>query len=126
MPPQKRIFKQDILDAAVRLVREKGPQSISVRNLAKEMNCSTQPIYSVFDNMETLTDELIAFVRENYLCIDASNYKQFALSFLCFAKNEKNLFRLIYLRHREENETLFEDPNQAKTVRKLLSRLKMI
>lgn len=125
MPPQKRIFRQDILQAASSLVREQGPQALSVRNLAKKMGCSTQPIYSVFENMETLREELMAYVREQYLRADASSYKQVALSFLHFAQREKNLFRLVYLRQRGAGETIFEDPNQSETIRKLGASLEI-
>lgn len=119
MPPQKRIFRQDILQAAVGLVRKQGPQALSVRSLAREMNCSTQPIYSEFESMQALCNELTAYIRENYLRADADSYKKVALSFLHFARNEKNLFRLVYLRQRDAGETLFEDPNEAQTIRKL-------
>ncbi len=125
MPPQKRIFRQDILQAASSLVREQGPQALSVRNLAKKMGCSTQPIYSVFENMEALQEELMAYVREQYLRADASSYKQVALSFLRFAQREKNLFRLVYLRQRRAGETIFEDPNQSETIRKLGASLEI-
>lgn len=125
MPPQKRIFRQDILQAASSLVREQGPQALSVRNLAKKMGCSTQPIYSVFENMEALQEELMAYVREQYLRADANSYKQVALSFLHFAQREKNLFRLVYLRQRRAGETIFEDPNQSETIRKLGSSLEI-
>lgn len=125
MPPQKRIFRQDILQAASSLVREQGPQALSVRNLAKKMGCSTQPIYSVFENMEALQEELMAYVREQYLRADASSYKQVALSFLHFAQREKNLFCLVYLRQRRAGETIFEDPNQSETIRKLGASLEI-
>ncbi len=125
MPPQKRIFRQDILQAASSLVREQGPQALSVRNLAKKMGCSTQPIYSVFENMEALQEKLMAYVREQYLRADASSYKQVALSFLRFAQREKNLFRLVYLRQRRAGETIFEDPNQSETIRKLGASLEI-
>ncbi len=125
MPPQKRIFRQDIIKAAVELVRNKGSEALSVRNLAREMDCSTQPIYSEFENMEALRNELAAFVRENYLQGDADSYKQVALSFLNFAKNEKNLFRLVYLRQRTAGETLFEDPNESHTIQKLAVNLEL-
>ena len=45
MPPRKRIFREDILKAAVDLVREQGTLALSVRNIAGKLNCSTQPIY---------------------------------------------------------------------------------
>lgn len=125
MPPRKRIFREDILKAAVKLVQEQGAQALSVRNIAQKLNCSTQPIYSEFENMETLRDELMTYVREKYLREDASNYKQVALSFLHFARRERNLFQLVYLRQRAAGETLFEDPNEMQTIYKLEVNLKL-
>lgn len=125
MPPRKRIFREDILKAAVDLVREQGTLALSVRNIAGKLNCSTQPIYSEFESMETLRDELMTYIRENYLREDADSYKQVALSFLHFAQREKNLFQLVYLRQRAAGETLFEDPNEDKTIRKLEVNLEL-
>lgn len=125
MPPRKRIFREDILKAAVRLVQEEGTAALSVRNIARTLNCSTQPIYSEFENMETLREELMAYIREHYLREDAGSYKQVALSFLHFAQREKNLFQLVYLRHRNEGETLFEDPNEMQTIHKLEVNLEL-
>lgn len=125
MPPQKRILQQDILRAAAELVTKQGPDALSVRNLARELNCSTQPIYSAFDNMETLRTALIDYVREHYLKTQPNSYKQVALSFLNFARSEKNLFRLVYLRQRPEGETLFEDPNEDHTVQQLQMSLNL-
>lgn len=125
MPPAKRIFHQDILQAATQLVREQGPQALSVRALAKALHCSTQPIYSAFESMEALLQALTHYVRETYLRADAGSYKDVALSFLHFACTEKNLFCLVYLRQRDPGETLFEDPNQAQTIAKLAEHLEL-
>ena len=125
MAPRQRIFQDDILQAAVQLVRAQGPQALSVRGLAREMNCSTQPIYSVFTSMEELRDKLTEYVRDTYLRGEAGSYKQVALSFLRFAQTENNLFRLVYLRQRDARETLFEDPNEAQTIRKLSVNLEL-
>lgn len=48
-----------------------------------------------------------------------------ALSFLNFAREEKNLFRLIYLRRRTPDETMLEDPNQTETIRRLAASLQL-
>lgn len=125
MPPRKRIFREDIIRAAAELVREEGPQALSVRNIAKKLECSTQPVYSEFESMETLREELTAWVREQYLREDAGSYKQVALSFLQFARREKELFQLIYLRQRAGKEKLFEDPNGEQTIRKLETNLEL-
>lgn len=125
MPPRKRIFREDILKAAVNLVQEQGTLALSVRNIARKLNCSTQPIYCEFENMEALRDELMAYVREHYLREDADSYKQVALSFLHFARREKNLFQLVYLRQRTADETFFEDPNEMQTMCKLEANLEL-
>ncbi len=125
MPPQKRIFQQDILQAAAELVAQQGPQALSVRSLARAMGCSTQPIYSAFESMDALHTALIDYVREHYLRAQASSYKQVALSFLNFARSQKNLFRLVYLRQRPAGETLFEDPNAEETIRQLQASLEL-
>ena len=108
-----------MLFRSVQLVREEGAAALSVRNLARTLNCSTQPIYSEFKNMETLREELMGYIRESYLHKDADSYQQIALSFLHFAQQEKNLFQLIYLRQRARGETFFEDPNERQTIHKL-------
>lgn len=125
MPPRKRIFRADILSAAVRLVREEGPQALSVRKIARTLNCSTQPIYSEFEDMDALREELMAYIREHYLREEAASYKQVALSFLHFAQREKNLFQLVYLRQRSPGETFFEDPNAMQTIHKLEGNLEL-
>lgn len=125
MPPPKRIFRQDILQAAAQLVADQGPDALSVRSLARVLNCSTQPIYSAFENMDELHTALIDYVREHYLRAQASSYKQVALSFLNFARSQKNLFRLVYLRQRPAGETIFEDPNAARTIHQLEVNLEL-
>ena len=125
MPPQKRIFRQDVLQAATRLVAEQGPEALSMRNLARTLNCSTQPIYSAFGNMENLHAALIAYVREHYLQAQAKSYKDVALSFLNFARDQKNLFRLVYLRRRPAEETRLEDPNASRTIGQLERSLEL-
>lgn len=125
LPPQKRIFQQDILEAAAALVAGQGPQALSVRSLARAMGCSTQPIYSAFESMDALHTALIDYVREHYLRAQASSYKQVAVSFLNFARSQKNLFRLVYLRQRPAGETRFEDPNAPETIHQVETSLEL-
>ena len=54
MPPKVKITKEDIVNAAVALVRQRGPQALNARELASRLRCSTQPIFSNFASMEQL------------------------------------------------------------------------
>ena len=113
MPAIKKISKEAIIDAAVDVLRKGGASAINARSVAKELGCSTQPIYLSFQNMEELkaavTERAITLhaqhVRE-WLCIlDADNscyrqhshYSSYGIGFVKFAAEEKHLFRWLYL-----------------------------
>ena len=63
MPPKPIITKQDIINAAIQLVRENGISSVNARNLAKTLNCSTKPLFRIYTNMDKREMELsLAYV----------------------------------------------------------------
>lgn len=125
MPAKKRIFKEDILDAAINVIRTSGANALTVRSIAKKLSCSTQPIYSEFGSFDALKDELRFYAEEKYLCFTFTNYKEFATAFLGFAKKEKELFKFLYLRKRENTETPIDDINYKKTIELLSSNLEL-
>ena len=125
MPRTKQIEKQDILGAAAEVVRQKGEQALTVRNIAAQLGCSTQPLYYEFANIDQLRAELLPYVREHYLQFRCSNYKAFGRHFLNFARQEKELFRFVYLRRRNPGEKLLDDVNCEETARLLAKNLEM-
>ena len=58
MPKQVKISKDDILKAALEIVRNDGIERVSNREIAKKLNCSIRPIYYQFVNSEELLIEL--------------------------------------------------------------------
>ena len=48
------IKKEDLIKGAIKIIRDKGDNELSARNLARTCNCSTQPIFRLFENMEDL------------------------------------------------------------------------
>ena len=56
--PRARISKQDILKAAARVIHQRGEHALSVRSIAAELGCSTQPLYSQFGSQEQLQQAL--------------------------------------------------------------------
>jgi AcrR family transcriptional regulator len=59
MSPPSRVSRQQIVDTAFGIVREHGWAQLSARNIAKELKSSTQPIYSNFNSMVDLEDEVV-------------------------------------------------------------------
>lgn len=125
MAPKKKISREDILVGAVRVIRRLGPSALTVRNIAGELGCSTQPLYSAFRNLEQLREELLVFIRETYLTAQCSSYKEFGRTFLRFAGEEPALFQFLYLRQRGPEEQLLEDVNGDLTVELLARNLEM-
>ena len=46
MPPKVKVKKEDVINAAVDIVRCSGAQAINARTIASALNCSTQPVFS--------------------------------------------------------------------------------
>lgn len=107
MAPKVKITKEDILNRAVDMVKQNGIESLNARALAKELECSTQPIFSNYKTMDELYDDLIAEANKIYNSfVEAQTgkypiYKTHGMGYICFAKEEKELFKLLYMRNRE-------------------------
>ena len=125
MPPKKRIFKEDIFEASISVIRKQSASALTVRNIASELQCSTQPIYSEFENLDCLKKELYKYASEKYLRFRFTNYKELAIAFLTFAEKEKELFKFLYLRRRDSGEKLPDDINYTITVELLSKNLEM-
>ncbi|GIP32105.1 TetR/AcrR family transcriptional regulator [Paenibacillus sp. J2TS4] len=104
MPPKAEITKEKLLDTAFKIVREEGLEALTARSIAQRLKCSTQPIYSVYGNMEEVKDDV--FNRAvDYALASMKQYHNdknapamnLAIGCLLFARNEKHLFRTLYL-----------------------------
>ncbi len=105
MPPRVKITKEDIIKTAVLLTREHGEQSINARAIATALNCSTQPIFTNFATMDELREAVAADAYARYLDFLKSEaesgkypqYKSFGMAYIRFAKEEKELFKLLFM-----------------------------
>lgn len=103
MARKKEIDKQRILDAAYKLAVRGGIESLTARNIAKAVNCSTQPIYLEFENMQDLRNQVLARISDE---LKSSTLQQnftgeplidLDLSYLYFAKEHVDLFRAMFV-----------------------------
>jgi AcrR family transcriptional regulator len=108
MPPKLRITKDDIIQAALEIVRLEGAQAINARTVASALHCSTQPVFSNFATMDEL--RLAVVEKADALCqaymekeISSGHfppYKATGMAYIRFAKEERELFKLLYMRDR--------------------------
>ena len=125
MPAKKRILRQDILAAAAQVIRQGGASALTMRNIAAQLGCSTQPLYSEFGSQEQLYEALPEYLRQNYLSARCSSYREFGRVFLRFAGEEPELFQFLYLRRRAPGQTGLDDVNLNQTLELLVRSLEM-
>lgn len=112
MPPKVKITKEDIIKTAVALVREKGAESLNARAVAEALNCSTQPVFSNFDTMDELQratmlaayEIYLEFIRKEVESGKYPQYKAFGMAYIRFAKDERELFRLLFMCDRSKGD----------------------
>lgn len=114
MPPKVKITKEEIIEAAVRIVRESGDEALNARNVAAALGCSTQPVFSNFASMAELrlaVVERVDMLYESYIKSEMESgkytpYKASGMAYIRFAIEEKQLFRLLYMRDRTDEKNI--------------------
>ncbi len=108
MPPKVKITREDIIRTALDLIRAKGVTTLNARQIAAALNCSTQPIFSNFATMDDLQKAVIEAGYAYYLGFLKSEaesgkyppYKAMGWAYIRFAYEEKELFKLLFMRDR--------------------------
>lgn len=125
--PRKFMFtEEEILNAAIDLTREKGFNSVTARALGSKLGSSHRPIFSYFENMADLQNGIIKAANrlyQNYLKEDMSAgkyppYKASGMAYIRFAREEKELFKLLFMRNRTN-----EDKNKISDETEMLAEL---
>lgn len=52
MPAKRKIYKEDIINASLNIIREKGMDGLNARKLAKKLGCSIQPIFYIYSSAD--------------------------------------------------------------------------
>lgn len=109
MPPRAKFTKKEIVDTALNIVREKGIEAVTARELGTRLNASSRPIFTVFQNMEEVLYEVKVaaievfndYTKEFEFFTPA--FKKFGMQWVSFAINEPRLFKLLFMQRRDEN-----------------------
>ena len=104
MPPKEKLTQEEITAAAFELLRRGGIEGINARALAKELNCSTMPLFRHFETMEQIrlvavkqAEEVYKSYIERGLRDYIPAFKGSGLAYIRFAKEEPQLFRLFFM-----------------------------
>lgn len=127
MPPKFKFTRQEITTAALRVTQRNGILSLTARSLASELGCSAKPIFGLFKNMEEVQQEVLKAANDLYQSyINKSMekgvyppYKASGMAYISFAKEEKELFKLLFMRDRT-HEHIEDDQEQIKPLIELI------
>ncbi len=102
MTKRAMFTREKIIEAAYQLTREAGWQGVSARSIAVKMGSSTMPLYSSLKSMGDIENEVRVRAEACLLEYQARRWSpdpllSSALGYVAFARDEKNLFRFLYV-----------------------------
>ena len=95
--------KEEILEKSIEFIKEKGYSTLTVRELAKYIGCSTQPLFKNYDNFNSYKDDLKKHLRKDYTSfiekqIDEDDYLYtISYAYALYAKKEPNIFYSMFM-----------------------------
>ncbi len=104
MTTNRKIQRDDVLRAALELLKIEDIDALTARQIASLLDCSVQPIFYNFENMEELKTAAIAAVHDIYVsymnagAAAPSAYKGMGLAYIRFARDYPNYFQLLFMR----------------------------
>ncbi len=104
MPPKAKFTGDEIIEAGLEILREKGPSAVTARELGNRLNCSPRPIFTVFESMTEVMEGIEAKARDiytSYIKNGLSEDKAFrgvGIAYITFAMKEPRLFELLFMR----------------------------
>lgn len=114
MPPKAKYTREEIIEAAFEMAREHGMEAVVARKLGERLGISSSPIFTAFENMDELHQEVRKRAMEHFESYvgDALNYtpafKYVGVRMIQFAVEEPKLFQLLYMQEHEKSQK-FED-----------------
>lgn len=120
MPRKFKFTRKEILSVALDLAREKGISAVTARGIGDKLGASSKPIFSLYENMEDVLNAVMEAADElyhNYLKEDMASgkyppYKASGMAYIRFAKEEKELFKLLFMRDRSHENTDNKEDNK--------------
>ena len=103
MPPKPKYTKEQITAAALDVVARNGAEALTAKELGRALNTSTTPIFTVFNSMQEVQDEVKRAAMERFESYahktsqDMPLFKQVGMQMILFAKEEPRLYQLVFM-----------------------------
>ncbi len=101
MAPKIKFTREKMIEAAIKVVREKGADALTAKSLSEELGISTQPVFTCFGTMDVLKKEVYEEAEKMFYSFVVEGLKEdipffgFGKKYVRFAQEESELYRLL-------------------------------
>ena len=109
MAPKNKFTREEMVQAAMRVVRARGLDGLTAKTIADELGTSTRPIFTGFGSMEEVRQEVYAAavrVYDGYTNAGLQEPIPFlgvGKNYIRFAREEPELYRVLFLARTPEH-----------------------
>ncbi len=103
MPPKAKFTREEIVEAALNIVKEDGFEALTSRALGQHLGSSARPIFTVFQNMDEVQQAVMEAARALYKkYVDQGltwehPFKGVGTQYILFSVKEPKLFQLLFM-----------------------------
>ena len=129
MSPRYKFTKEEMVEAALQVVRTKGIGGLTAKTMADELGTSTQPIFTSFGSMEGIKREVYAAAVRVYDGYTDAGLKAevpffgVGMQYIQFAREEPELYRLLFLSRETDLSAMKSMEHLQQLVRPTLMRI---
>ena len=108
MPPKAKFTRDEIIQTGLDIVRENGMEALSARTLGTKLGSSARPIFTVFQSMEEVQEEVKKSAKLLYAGYVKKGleqelaFKGVGAQYILFAMQEPKLFQLLFMTEQKE------------------------
>lgn len=103
MPPKAKFTRDEIIEAALNIVKADGFEALTSRALGTHLGSSARPIFTVFNNMDEVQQAVIKSAKTLYKeyvnkgLMEEHPFKGVGMQYILFSVNEPKLFQLLFM-----------------------------
>ena len=114
MPPKPKFSREDIVNAALEVISAKDADALTAREVARQLGCSTRPIFTAFKDMDELKNEVRLLAAKNVAqssfesMLQSHSFLDAEIRAIRFAMEYPNLYKLVLLTGNGPKDTIDE------------------
>lgn len=103
MAPKNKFTKDEMVSAALQIVRDGGIGRLTARAIADRLGISTQPVFTCFATMDAVKNEVRIAAESIFDEYSVKGLREkvpffgYGMQYIRFAKDEPELYRLLFL-----------------------------